>query len=90
MIRGARGRSAFLLGKLAADHLGASGEAITWFQTYLAEEPSGGLAEQALGRVVELRHRSGDTAGAKKAAETYLARYPSGAYAALAKSLASP
>lgn len=88
--RGARGRSAFLLGKLAADHLGASGEAITWFQTYLSEEPGGGLAEQALGRIVELRKRSGDQGGARAAATAYLARYPSGAYAALAKSILEP
>ncbi|MCC6556258.1 MAG: hypothetical protein IT372_25135, partial [Polyangiaceae bacterium] len=81
---------AFLLGKLAADHLGAPGDAITWFQTYLDEEPGGGLAEQALGRLIELRRRSGDAAGARAAAEIYLRRYPDGAYASLAQATVAP
>ncbi|NUQ77729.1 MAG: FecR domain-containing protein [Polyangiaceae bacterium] len=83
--RGAKGRSAFLLGKLCADHLGSPGEAVAWLSTYLAEEPGGSLAEQALGRLIELKQRSGDTAGARASAETYLARYPNGAFAPLAK-----
>lgn len=82
---GSRGRSAFLLGKLSADHLGAPGEAITWFEAYLSEAPGGGLAEQALGRLMELRRRTGDAAGARQAAEEYLRRYPGGAYTALAE-----
>ncbi|XXY45097.1 FecR domain-containing protein [Sorangium sp. So ce269] len=87
---GARGRSAFVLGKVAADHLGAPGDAITWFQTYLDEEPGGGLAEQALGRLIELRQRRGDSAGARAAAALYLQRYPGGAYASLAQAAAAP
>ncbi|WP_437715156.1 FecR family protein [Sorangium sp. So ce448] len=87
---GARGKSAFLLGKLAADHLGAPGDALTWFQTYLDEEPGGGLAEQALGRLIELRQRRGDAAGARAAAALYLRRYPGGAYASLAQAAAAP
>lgn len=88
--KGQRGRPAFLLGKIAADNLGAAGDAITWFQTYLAEEPGGGLAEQALGRIIELKRRSGDSAGARAAAQKYLSRYPSGAYTSLAKLAAEP
>ena len=87
---GSRGRSAFLLGKIAADHQNAPAVAVTWFEQYLAEEPSGGLAEQALGRVVELSRRLHDEAGASRAAERYLARYPKGAYAALARDIAGP
>ncbi|WP_437529065.1 FecR domain-containing protein [Sorangium sp. So ce726] len=87
---GAPGRSAFLLGKLAADHLGTPGDAITWFQTYLDEEPGGGLAEQALGRLIELRQRRGDAAGASAAAALYLGRYPGGAYASLAQTAVAP
>lgn len=82
---GARGRAAFLLGKLSADQLGAPGEAISWFEAYLREAPGGGLAEQALGRLIELRRRTGDAPGARQAAEEYLRRYPGGAYAALAE-----
>lgn len=87
---GIRGRSAFVLGKLAADHLGAPDESIRWFQTYLDEEPAGGLAEQALGRLIELRKRRGDAAGARAAAALYLRRHPGGAYASLAQAVAAP
>lgn len=87
---GARGRSAFLLGKLAADHRNAPAAAVTWFERYLAEEPSGGLAEQALGRIIELQRRNGNQAAARAAAERYLASYPRGAYAELARVVVGP
>ncbi len=86
---GSRGRTAFLIGKIAADQQGSAGEAATWFDTYLQEEPGGPLAEQALGRLLEIRRR-GDAAGARALAERYLAKYPQGAYAALARSVLEP
>jgi len=87
---GARGRSAFLLGKIAADHEGAPAEAVTWFERYLAESGAGGLGEQALGRIVELERRLGRGASARAAAERYLARYPEGAYAPVARAALAP
>lgn len=84
-----RGATAFLLGKIADDQAGASGEAITWFETYLHEAPSGALADQALGRILELERRR-DPAAAREIAARYLAKYPGGAYAPLARSLVSP
>lgn len=87
---GARGRSAFLLGKLAADTDRAPADAITWFQRYLDESPSGGLAEQALGRIVELEDRLGHQDAARKAAQSYLQRYPGGAYEPLARRVVEP
>ncbi|MDC3960539.1 FecR domain-containing protein [Polyangium jinanense] len=86
---GDRGRSAFLIGKIAADQQRSPGEAATWFETYLREEPGGQLAEQALGRLLEIRRR-GDPAAARAIAKRYLARYPQGAYAALARSVLEP
>jgi transmembrane sensor len=83
---GSRGRTAFLIGKIAADQQGSAGEAAVWFETYLQEEPGGPLAEQALGRLLEIRRR-GDGATARAVAKRYLARYPQGAYAALARSV---
>ncbi|AUX42087.1 uncharacterized protein SOCE26_035140 [Sorangium cellulosum] len=83
---GARGDSAFLLGKLAADQLGDPGDALVWFDTYLREAPSGALREQALGRSLELQQRR-DPEVARRAALRYLAEYPHGAYAPLARSL---
>ncbi len=87
---GARGRSAFLLGKIAADHENAPAEALGWFERYLDEVPKGSLAEQALGRVIELRRRLGDAAGARATAKLYLHRHPDGAYASLARAAAGP
>ncbi|WP_437961299.1 FecR family protein [Sorangium sp. So ce119] len=84
---GARGDSAFLLGKLAADQLGDPGGALAWFDTYLREAPGGALREQALGRSLELQQRR-DPEVARRAALRYLAEYPHGAYAPLARSLA--
>jgi hypothetical protein len=85
--RGEKGRSAFLLGKLAADSSGAPGEAAQWFETYLGEAPGGALAEQALGRLIELYRRTGRTGQAQSAATKYLAKYPNGGYANAARSV---
>jgi hypothetical protein len=82
---GARGRSAFLIGKTAADQQGNAGEGVRWFEIYLSEEPGGALAEQALGRIMELTRR--DSGAARSAAERYVARYPKGSYAGLARSI---
>ncbi|MEO5727178.1 MAG: FecR domain-containing protein [Byssovorax sp.] len=82
---GARGQSAFLIGKTAADQQGNSAEGVRWFEVYLSEEPGGALAEQALGRIMELTKK--DSAAARSAAERSIARYPSGSYAGLARSI---
>jgi hypothetical protein len=82
---GARGRSAFLIGKTAADQQGNAAEGVRWFEIYLSEEPRGALAEQALGRIMELTRK--DSGAARSAAERYVARYPSGSYAGLARSI---
>jgi hypothetical protein len=81
---GVRGSSAFLLGKIAADQRGAVADAVRWFETYLQEEPNGALAEQALGRLLLLEKGDGTVA------ERYLARYPNGVHAPLARSLLRP
>ena len=87
--RGARGHTAFLLGKIAADQGGSPADALRWLEAYLVEQPRGAFAEQALGRVVELSRR--DAAARARAAARYLEKHPNGAHAALARSLlASP
>lgn len=80
---GQRGRSAFLLGKIAADQEHDAASAARWFEACVADEPGGPLEEQALGRLVELRRD-------KDLAARYLARYPSGAYAPIARAITSP
>jgi hypothetical protein len=85
---GARGKSAFLIGKTAADQQGNAAEGVRWFEIYLSEEPSGALAEQALGRIMTLTKK--DSASARKAAERYVARYAKGSYAPLAQRILAP
>jgi transmembrane sensor len=82
---GEQGNTAFLLGRIAADQ-GEVGTAIEWFDRYLREQPGGPLAETATGRLIEL-YRPRDASRARKLAERYLAAYPDGPYAALARTL---
>jgi TolA-binding protein len=78
--------AAFRLARLAlADH--DYREASRWFGTYLEEAPSGPLASEAAGRLVEARSRAGDRAGAEAAAREYLRRFPGGPYASVANAL---
>ena len=73
---------------VAAYELGRSSspsEASSWFDTYLGEQPSGPLAREASGRLVEARASAADDRGARDAAARYLARYPDGPHAPLAR-----
>jgi hypothetical protein len=80
---GAKGQSAYLLGKIAADQRGVPSEAIRWFKIYLEEYPVGPLTEQALGRLVEL---CAGSAEGQTFAREYVRRFPGGAYAPFARS----
>jgi TolA-binding protein len=82
-----RAAAAFALGKIAFDQTRAYAEAAEWFATSIRELPGGSLAREAAGRLIEARRRAGDDAGARRAAEDYLARYPDGPHADLARSL---
>jgi hypothetical protein len=74
------GQAAYLLGR-------ASGpaEAASWFEMYLAEQPSGLLAREASGRLIESYAAVGDSAAAARAASRYLAAYPHGPHASMAR-----
>ena len=82
-----RAAAAFALGKIAFDQTRAYGEAAEWFATSIREQPGGSLVREAAGRLIEARRHAGDDAGARRAAEGYLARYPDGPHADLARSL---
>jgi transmembrane sensor len=82
--------AAFHLGRMSFDGSGAYAEAGRWFSTYLAERPGGAFAPEAMGRLMEAAEKSGDHTGARNLATRYLASYPNGAHAALAKSLLAP
>jgi TolA-binding protein len=82
--------AAFLLGQMAFDGAHNFGEAHRWFETYLAERPSGVLAAEALGRRMEAEKRLGHLTAARATAARYLGRFPGSAHAALAQSLLTP
>jgi hypothetical protein len=77
-----------LLGRLAeSEH--SDGEALRWFDTYLAEAPAGPHASEALGRKLAVVRHSGNTAAARAVAEEYLARYPNGTYSSAARAISN-
>jgi hypothetical protein len=78
---------AFALGRIAVEQRHLDTEAITWFATYLREQPSGPLMGDAMGRLMEARIRSGDRIGAHADAEQYLRRFPEGPYASQARGI---
>ena len=82
--------AAFFLGRIAYDQRGSRKEAADWFQSYLREEPGGGLAREAAGRLLEAQRALGDRAAARAGAKTYLEKYPSGPHAGLARELLQP
>lgn len=79
--------AAFELGRIAMDVRRELSVAGDHFETYLRERPSGSLAREALGRALEARSRAGDGARAERLAVRYLAAYPDGPHAKLARRL---
>lgn len=79
--------AAFSIGRIAFDAQRDYLTAARWLETYLKEAPSGRLAREALGRLMEARQKSGNMDGARATAESYLQKYPSGPYAELARRL---
>jgi TolA-binding protein len=80
-------QAAFSIGRVHFDQRAAYAEAARWFRTYLAEQPGGPFAREAEGRLMESLARSGDRAGARKAAERYVEKYPNGPHARVARQL---
>ena len=73
---------------LAAYELGrasSSAEAATWFEAYLADQPDGALAREALGRLLEAQSLARNSTAARDVANRYLSRYPDGPHAPLAR-----
>ena len=80
----------FILGRLAFDVDGDYADAARWFRAYLAEAPAGSYACDASGRLIEALQRGGDRTGARAEARHYLATYPTGPHADLARGLLEP
>jgi hypothetical protein len=82
--------AAFMLGRIAFDARADYAGAARWFDRYAIEAPSGTYAREAAGRAIEAHKRAGDLAGARDRAQSYLARWPEGPHAALARTLIEP
>jgi hypothetical protein len=76
----AAARAAYLLGRSTG-----AGEAASWFETYIREQPAGALVREASGRLIESQQRAGNVAATREAASRYLASYPDGPHASLAR-----
>jgi transmembrane sensor len=70
--------AAFALGRLELDSLGHARAAVAAFRKALALGIPQGLREDVLARLVESYAKSGDTAGAQRAAQAYLDEFPNG------------
>jgi TolA-binding protein len=79
--------AAFALGRIAFERQHDYSAAARWFATYLDELPDGPLMGDAVGRLMEARHRAGRHAAARADAERYLRRFPEGPYAGTARTI---
>ncbi len=87
---GLAANAAFALGRIAFDQRGAFTEAERWFASYLAEQPHGALAREALGRRMEALDRAGNRDAARSVARAYQKSYPRGPHIRLAERLLAP
>jgi TolA-binding protein len=81
--------AAFFLGRLSEVEPESHAAALTWYDTYLVEAGKGPYASEALGRKLILLAGM-DRELARKAARTYLQRFPDGNQAELARSIVEP
>jgi hypothetical protein len=79
-------RGAFYLARFA-EQRGEPREALGWLDVYVREAPNGALSAEAAGRRLTLLRRldGANSRSAAAAAEDYLRRFPSGAYAETAR-----
>jgi hypothetical protein len=80
--------AAFFLGRLHENS--ASATAISWYEQYVAESPSGVWVAEALGRRMVLLNAAENAAAARKAAQDYLLRFATGPYAGFAQKILQP
>src|SRR5205823_2342352 len=78
----------YILEVTAFDQTSSYAETAKWFEIYLRERPSGPLAAEALGRLMEAEDRLGWRDKAEAAARRYLNAYPNGAHRDVASRLA--
>jgi hypothetical protein len=77
--------AAFLLGRMVESTDGP--DALAWYERYLSEDPDGAFVAEAMGHDMIVTRRIFGVARARPLAETYLNRWPTGAYSDLALSI---
>jgi transmembrane sensor len=77
--------AAFVLGRVAEELANDHREAARWFETYLREDPSGDLAEEALGRRIGACRKAGLHDEARAAATRYLQQHRGGVFDGVAR-----
>jgi TolA-binding protein len=83
-------RPAFALGVMAFESRHDYRDAASWLSRYLHDHPTGPLATEAAGRLLEAWDLAGETARARESARAYLRDHPNGPHKALARRLAGP
>jgi len=81
--------ASFLLGRLADGHGERASDALTWYERYLHEAPSGAYAAEAMGRMIIALERQQRMDEARAVAAAYLRRFPQGVYARTAREVTS-
>ena len=79
--------AAFLLGRLTEGGAGGDVRALSWYDRYLNEAPSGAYASEALGRKMTATEKLRGIEAARDIARAYLLRFPHGTYAGAARAL---
>jgi len=79
--------AAFLLGRQEEVREDNARKALSWYERYLEEAPSGAYAGEALGRKMIVTQELMGVAAAQRVAEDYLRRFPTGTYAGAARAL---
>ena len=83
-------RPAFSLGVMSFEGRHDYRDAASWLSRYLRDHPTGPLAAEAAGRLLEAWDLAGETAKAREAARSYLRDHPTGPHRGLARRLAGP
>lgn len=81
--------AAYTLGRTLFDQQSNYLQAAHWFEVYIKEHPSGPLANESLGRLMEAQQKAGLISKARRTAQRYLEKYPRGAHSDIAKELTS-
>jgi ferric-dicitrate binding protein FerR (iron transport regulator) len=78
-------QAAYALGRIAHDGRAGFAEAALWFALYLEEAPTGPLAREAMGRLLEAQLQNKAHQEAHATAQRYLQSFPEGPHAELAR-----